>query len=680
MSVVWPWEKSPWLWLLAAACLVSFANGLTGGFTYDDKAIVRDDARIQSVEKLPEIFTTHYFGGTLATGTAYRPVDLLSFAANFAIHGKHTFGYHLVNVALHTANTILLFLLFRRRFGSDVAGGAALLFAVLPVHVEAVTSIVGRAEVLSAFFLLTAFLAAERAFQNRRSAPYLAAVALSLLANFTKESAAVFPALFFLWSMLSERGNILLKAWRLLRSRFAFFAGLSVPLLATFAVRRLVLKGFLISKQAGIFELENPLVSASPLARAGNACAILLRGVGRTMFPLYLSGDESAWQLPVLPVRSFLFWGSAMAVALLVAGAILNFSRRPEAFGILFFLLAALPTANLLFVTGTIMAERLLYLPSAGLVLVSASLLLGEALPLKRRKAGFRILTGAVLLFSARTIIRNTVWESDESLFSNLIETSPRSAKAHYDFAYMSADKKRTLPAYQHYRRATEIYKNYYDAWAGRGRLAGDLGDLSETMADARKAVEIFPTYENGWYTLAFGAERRGDFSAAEEAFRTGLKNCPSSYPLTYHQAVFLWRRGRVEEAIAAYKKAEDLAPDSAVNEEDLGRIYAFRGRTEDAEEEWDAALEEFNTDGVALGGLASIAEAREDFEEAGRQRLALYEASWERSDLLLLLDDAAKAPAIARLVQARWGKWTKRRPDLAGDPEVEKRHRLLSQ
>src|SRR5215472_2161444 len=91
-------EKRPWPWLLVAACLFSYANGLTGGFTYDDKAIVRDDPRIQSWAKLPEIFKTHYFGGPLATGTAYRPVDLLSLAGNYALHGKSTFGYHLVNV------------------------------------------------------------------------------------------------------------------------------------------------------------------------------------------------------------------------------------------------------------------------------------------------------------------------------------------------------------------------------------------------------------------------------------------------------------------------------------------------------------------------------------------------------------------------------------------------------
>src|ERR1700689_1023797 len=147
-------SRRAWSWLLTGACVLAFANGLTGGFTYDDKAIVRDDPRIQSWENLPEIFTTQYFGGGLESGTAYRPMDLLSFAANYAVGGKQPIGYHLVNVGLHIANVLMLFALFVPLAGESAAGAAALLFALMPIHVEAVTSIVGRAEVLTMFFVL----------------------------------------------------------------------------------------------------------------------------------------------------------------------------------------------------------------------------------------------------------------------------------------------------------------------------------------------------------------------------------------------------------------------------------------------------------------------------------------------------------------------------------------------
>ena len=666
-----PWERRPWPWLLLAASLVAYANGLNGDFTYDDKAIIRDNLRIQEWENLPQIFTTHYFGGSLATGTSYRPVDLLSFAANYLVHGRYLFGYHAVNVALHIADTWLLFFLFRRRFGETTAGIAALLFAVLPVHVEAVTSIVGRAEVLAAFFVLAAWVAADRARERgRRFAP--GAYVLYFLAVLTKESAVVLPAILFLDAMTAERGSFLRRAAELLRRGALFFFSFSVPLAATFAVRFAVLKGFLISKQAGFFELENPLVALSAFRRVGNASAVLLRSLGRIVFPALLSADESAWQLPLLSPRSFLFWGALLAVVLFAAAGIALFTRRPAAgFGILFFLVAALPTSNFLFATGTIMAERLMYLPSAGIALAAAAFFPREEGALARRRGAAGVLAALTLLLLFRTITRNPVWESDEALFTNLVRTSPDSAKAHYDYGYASADRKRFRPAYDQYTIATGIYAHYYDAWAGRGRMAGEIGDLAEAVEDGRRSVVIYAPYENGWFTIANEAERRGDAATADAAYRDGLRNCPTSYPLAYHRAVFLFRTGRIDEAVEAYRRAITIAPDMALNHEDLGRIFLARGWTEKAEEEWDAALDLFPTDGVALSGEARIAEERHDDDEAADLRIALFEASRDRSDLLALLADASRSSSGAREVARRWNDWARRQPGLFSDPAV---------
>ena len=99
--------RPSWALFLAAACVVVYANGLTGAFAYDDKAIVRDNLRLRSVEKVGELFTTQYFGGPPGTGTAYRPVLLLSFAVQWWIHGGEPFAYHAVNVLLHAGATLL---------------------------------------------------------------------------------------------------------------------------------------------------------------------------------------------------------------------------------------------------------------------------------------------------------------------------------------------------------------------------------------------------------------------------------------------------------------------------------------------------------------------------------------------------------------------------------------------
>ena len=673
-NVLRAWERRPWPGLLLAACLLAFANGMTGDFTYDDKAIVRDDPRIQEWGNLPQIFTTHYFGGSLATATSYRPVDLLSFAANYLVHGRYLFGYHAVNVALHVANTWLLFFLFRRRFGETTAGIAALLFAVLPVHVEAVTSIVGRAEVLAAFFLLLAFFASARARRRGRRFP-VAAWALYFLAILTKESAVVFPGLIFLYDLAADEGSFARRLAARLRRHALFYAGFAAPLAATFAIRIAVLHGFLISKQAGFFELENPLVSLPTLSRLANAGAVMLRSLGRIVFPAHLSADESAWQLPIVKPGDALFWAALLAVGLFAGSGIALFRRRPAAgFGILFFFVAALPTSNFLFATGTIMAERLMYLPSAGIALALAAFLPGDVAALSRRPVRASALAAAILLLLFRTISRNPVWESDETLFRNLILTSPNSAKAHYDFAYAEADRRRHRTAYDQYAVATAIYARYYDAWAGRGRMAGELGDLAESVEDGRRSVAIFPPYENGWFTIGDSAERRGDFAAADAAYAEGLRKCPTSFPLAYHRAAFLFRRGRLDEAVEAYRLAIFLSPDMALNHEDLGRVFFAKGWTEKAEVEWEAALDDFPTDGVALSGLARIAEEREDFDEAAELRVTLFDASRDRSDLLALLVDLPRAPETSRDVSRRWAGWSRRQPSLFAEPAIASR------
>ena len=101
-------DKWQWAAVLIAACILTYANGLGGDFTYDDKAIVRDNPRIRSPGNVSQIFTTSYFGGPRGPGTVYRPVLLLSYAVQWWIHGRQAVAFHAVNVLLHAGATLLL--------------------------------------------------------------------------------------------------------------------------------------------------------------------------------------------------------------------------------------------------------------------------------------------------------------------------------------------------------------------------------------------------------------------------------------------------------------------------------------------------------------------------------------------------------------------------------------------
>jgi tetratricopeptide (TPR) repeat protein len=566
--------------VLAGACVVAYANGLTGTFVYDDKAIVRDNLRIRSPENLDEIFTTQYFGGPPGSGTSYRPILLLAFAIQWWIQGADPVGFHVVNLGLHIAVTLLLARLWLRLgLSPPVAAGAALLFAVLPIHVEAVTGIVGRGETLAALLVLGSLLlalGAEQGSAGGRIARWLGALVLYALANLTKESTAVAPALLFLLLAFLAEGGFARRLGSALRRGWPYYAGGSAVL------------------RAG--------------ARAANACLILFRSIARMALPLRLSSDESAWSMRPVGPREVLFWAAPIALAALVVAALAGLSRRsPTALGFLFLLLAALPASNLFFPTGTIFAERLAYLPSAGFCLAAASWIAGRAptfAGLSRTRAA--ILAALAAAYAARALLYNPAWQTDETLFTDMLRVSPRSAKAHYDFAYMSADHQRWGPALEHYEKAIEIYPRYWDAWAGKGRAERALGRTDASERSYAKALEIVPTYESGFFGVGVAREDRGDRRGAEEAFRKGLHSNPQSLPLAYRLALLHSAEGR-PSALYAWRRALAISPGSLPTRLGYADWLASAGRRDEALEQVRETLRRSPRYKPALEKLAEL-------------------------------------------------------------------------
>ncbi|HEY4228924.1 MAG TPA: hypothetical protein VGO79_02065, partial [Thermoanaerobaculia bacterium] len=552
-----------------------------------------------------ELFTTQYFGGPPGTGTAYRPVLLLSFAVQWWIHGGEPLAYHAVNVLVHAAATLLFAaLLLRMGAAPQLAVGAALLFAVHPIHVEAVTGVVGRGETQSAA-LGFAFLLASLRFSDpetrrrrRRGRWLLLALALYALAILTKESAAVAPALLMLCLMASDPRpeGLAARAWAALRRGRAVYAGCAAVLAATFVLRSRVLGGPLKAAGTGIFALENPLAPLASAERVLNACALFFRYLGRMAFPLRLSADESAWSIRPLAPHGALGWACAGLLCVLVLLSFWRLGTRSVAaseprnqgiagFGFLWLGLASLPTSNLAFPTGTIFAERLAYWPSAGFCLIAAAWILGAARPLEDAevpRGRLALLAVCALLLGVRTVIRNPVWNGDEALFSNMVRVSPESAKAHYDFAYMSAEKGDLRTALAHYTRATEIYPGYWDAWAGRGRMERELGDFAASEAAYAESVRLAPFAENGYFGVGMAKEGLGDLAGAERAYRDGLRGHPQSLPLALRLALVLAGEQR-PGAVHAFHRALAIEPGSLPARTAYADWLARAGRREEA-------------------------------------------------------------------------------------------------
>ena len=662
--------------LLVAACAVSYANGLTDDFTYDDKAIVRDNARLRAPASVAELFTTSYFGGPRGQGTGYRPILLLSFAIQWWIHGGNAFGFHLVNVALHVLVTLLLArALSRLEVPPAGAFGAALVFAVHPIHVEAVTSLVGRGETLAAAFVFGVLLLALRYRRESGGPGRTLALALALLCYvlgiLSKESAAVAPLLVLLAYWRIETGGIVPRFRKALQLGLPVFVGCAVLLGASLAARRAVLGGVIKAPSFRIFEVENPLAPLPAGERVTNASAILLRYAGRMLLPVRLSADESAWSIPVERGFDPIGLTALLSIAaVLVAAVARERQKRELAFGVLFFAAAFVTTSNVFFAIGTNFAERVAYLPSAGFVLALSAAVLGSGAAPASSRRRFLLLLAISLAYAARTVARNPVWKDDETLFAATVRTSPESAKAHYNLAWVSAEKGRLPTALEEYTRATRIYPKYFDAWAGKGLTEQRLGRLADAERSFERSLAVAPGYENGFFRLGAVRELAGDDAGAEKAFAAGLATNTKSTPLAFRLAKLRSRLGR-PTAQADWRRALALARGAPSIRIGYAQWLHGQGRTEEARREAREVLRRQPRDPAALAILADSSRKAGHLFSEGLAAEKILRITRSPEDLERLVRIAAAdpvygerfraiEPALRRLLPVR-----NRRPDL---------------
>ncbi|MEI9971881.1 MAG: DUF1736 domain-containing protein, partial [Ignavibacteriota bacterium] len=428
------------LWAIA---LLAYSNSFRDGLVYDAHLVVTQDPRVRqaSTENLGLIFSKDYWFKN-SVSSLYRPAATLSYLFNYAIlgNGESPAGYHAVNLALHAANIALVYLLGFLLLGEIwPAFAMAALWAVHPVLTEAVTNVVGRADLLAAFGVLAALLCYIRAVTagGRRAMLWqLGVLASSTLAIFSKESGIVAIAAIFLYDI----------AWRPtapLRARIAGYLAATLPIVVFLTMRADVLKGIPL---APIPFTDNPVVGGDFFNGHLTAVKVLGKYLWILLWPASLSCDYSYGQIPLFSgtFRSWEDWQSIVALAIYVAAAVwaVRSLRRAKVvfFLIAFFFATISPTANIFLPIGTIMAERTLYLPSiaaAGLVVWAAWNAYRRFLPRwpMLGAAAPAALAIVCLALATRTFARNFDWYDEQALWTSAAETVPDSYRPHEHLA-----------------------------------------------------------------------------------------------------------------------------------------------------------------------------------------------------------------------------------------------------
>lgn len=389
---------------VGSAAVLVYLGALANRFAMDDIPLIVQNPLVRNPGGLWRAFGAAYWPADLG-GTMYRPLPIMAWALDRMVDGAP--WYHLVNLFWHAAVCVALAALVRRLADDRAALVAGLLFAVHPVHVEAVANVVGRAEAMAALCVILATYAAL----VRRSVWWSAlAWAVGLLC---KENAAVLPAL-VVWGWWMGFG-------RPSRRRILGFVASWVVIGAAYGlVRWHVLLPYARFQVVGM-----AFLGQSPVAIRLTAVAALADLARLLVFPLTLRADYSPDERTIVTSPAdprFLIGLACLAIWGVLLVMAWRRGRRLEAFGLGWIGIAFLPVANLVFPAGFYLAERTLYLPSAGLCLAAASWL-------GRLPAGKRLVPVAaiVLLGGLRTALRVPVWRDDTSVTLSVLDDSPRS-------------------------------------------------------------------------------------------------------------------------------------------------------------------------------------------------------------------------------------------------------------
>lgn len=476
-----------------------YANTLSAGLVWDDIPVVEKNPAVQSLSGIPRLFASPYFTDANAGDRAYRPVTMASLAVDRALGGGRPWVFHLTNAMLHGLASALFFLVLLQFLSSRRwAFAAALLFAVHPVHTDAVASIVQRAEPLCAIGCFAALWAAARG----RWVLCAAAFAFGLL---SKETAIVLPLLLVAGRILTpDRLRPGLKTW----------VPLAVVVAAYLAVRWSVLGSVAGTRPA--FESATLGTRILTMTWVAATYARLL------VWPWPLCADYAVntnVHVHVTRAADPRFWIAAPVLGALLALWIAAVRRRsPLAFWGAWIAIALLPVSNVAIPIGTIMAERVLYLPSAGACVLLAALFdrfLADWKPPTGRAAGIAL----VAVFGAMTLLRNPVWKDPETLLEARMADAPDNPFPFFHRAVRHYEAREYEEALELLDHAIEVCPEHVAARHLRAIVAGVRGDFAKSAADLEFLVGAQPDNWRARTNLAYAYGQIGRWPDAAREY-----------------------------------------------------------------------------------------------------------------------------------------------------------------
>lgn len=577
-------RQSPQKVAFAGACVLVFigifvyGNNLSGPFIWDDIAAVVENRQISRIWPPKEAFLASLSSPTQVG----RPVVNFSLAVNYALCGLDVRGYHVFNISVHILCALVLFGVIRRtlvceslgdRFGrasGGIALACALIWMVHPLQTECVNYITQRSEsMMGLFFLLTLYCAILAINSRRRYWWYAASVFSCVVGMATKEVMVSAPVLVFLYDIIFVRGSLR----ELLRKRWILYAGLA----STWIVLGTLTYLYSLKWMAGAIDKASLVLEVGALDYAMNQCIVILHYLRLVFWPYPLVLDYGFPQrVPVGEVLPY----AVLLMVLLIATITALFVRPKIGFlGAWLFVILS-PTSSFVLLVTEVGAERRMYLPLAGIVilLVITGYILSEKLSVRLRptkesvipptRFGFGCCLCSILLIAVaglliwRTVLRNQDYKSDVTIWRTSVAAMPENFRAQSYLGTALTNAGKPEEALTHYYKAKETNPGDSGVYSNIGAALNAQGKFDEAVSYLQKSIELDPNNPQAYNNLGMSFQLQGKLDKAIEQYRHAIRIAPHSAMVHNSLGSALTAKGQLNDALGHLREALRLRPD----------------------------------------------------------------------------------------------------------------------
>jgi tetratricopeptide (TPR) repeat protein len=556
-----------------------YSNSLKNNFVnWDDPGLILENQRVRTLDwpNIKEIFIPK-------KASTFQPIRVLSYAIDYNFWKLNPMGYRVTNVIVYIMTCIMIFLTLellskslRDKAKKDshfrIALLGSLLFAAHPVHVEAVTWLAGRKEVLQGFFLFLAFYLYLKGGneKGKNRLVYLCFVLISIvLAILSKPSAVVFPAVIVVYEIARKKDNII----NFVKGHWAFFtSAVIISGVFTSISISVMLDAGGVKPYYGKGFIENALVSLYVFLRSMKLLCLTIN---------YSAAYSFSVMLPVWHIKNVVF--ALIGVSLFVVSICSLKRTRVVFFSFFFFLVTLLPFLNIIPIS-TLLADRYVFIASFSWVFL-LGIVFDRLYSYERKEFSegfFKLLSVVVFLlllagYSFMTVQQNKVWKNSYALWADAVEKNPESNTANALMGVVYMDLGMDQEAIKYLEKAVRILPYDYQSRNNLGIVYGRQGEPEKALKELNTAIWLRPDDYKIKINLAVHFEREKEYQKAKEVLKSVLAKENGNANLHFRLGIVYKEMGEYDKAVSELKTSMELSPNIVNPYEEMGNLYSSK-------------------------------------------------------------------------------------------------------